>query len=74
MAGCTGGIVALKAVFLVVCVRLFIYQMSFIWVQFRNEETSIAMENVPNAELRLPATTVCARYKIQPSNFNLLNR
>jgi hypothetical protein len=67
MAGCTGGIAALKAVFYVVCVGLFIYQMSFIWVQFINEETSIAMENVINSGLRLPDTTVCARYGIQLS-------
>jgi hypothetical protein len=65
MAWCTGGIAALKAVFYVVCAGLFIYQMSFIWVQFTNEETSIAKENIQNSDLRLPATTVCARYRIK---------
>jgi hypothetical protein len=65
MVWCPSGILALKAVFYAVCVGLFIYQMSFIWVQFMNEETLIGMENVINSELRLPLTTVCARYVVQ---------
>jgi hypothetical protein len=61
MVGGKGGLVALKILILTICVALFTYQMSFIWEQYRNEETSIAMQNLPNLGLRLPAATVCAR-------------
>jgi hypothetical protein len=69
---CSGGTtVALKVLFVTICIGLFIYQMSFIWVQFRDKETSIAMQNVPHADVRLPAATVCARYRIM---YKLLKR
>jgi hypothetical protein len=61
MVGGKGGCVALKILILAICVTLFTYQMSFIWEQYINEETSIAMQNLPNVGLRLPAATVCAR-------------
>ncbi len=42
----------LKLAFLVLCVTLFTYQMSFIVTQFANEETTSAVESVREKNLR----------------------
>ncbi len=50
---------ALKLLFVVLCVATFAYQMSFIFGQWRNEETTISMENIVSKTLRVPTFTVC---------------
>lgn len=50
----------LKVVIALLCVAVFAYQMSFIFMQFYNRETNTGIEYQFNKALRLPAVSICS--------------
>ncbi len=59
MAACVDSRNAVKFLFVALCVATFAYQMSFIFVQWRNEETAVSTEYISTGGLTLPAITIC---------------